>query len=509
MPDQNSTGDSDIDAVLASSAPQSTSSGDSDIDAVLSQSTQPAAAAPSEWSMSNLGRQAGLVGRAMIQGAASLPNMVLDAATATGNILSGHVPLTINGRPNWTGQADPGATPLPSQTFNQALTAAGLPEPQTAGEKTAGLVESVLTGAKMPNIPVESAVPQGFQGAQEMLAAQRTAAIKNAMDRGYKVPPATTNPTALNKGLETVSGKIATQQAASAANQSVTNRLASEALGLNPEVPITEGALKAIRAEAAGDYQAIGRVKSIPIDQAFKDRIGQIVSQFNQTAEELPSLANKDLEPVAKDLLAKDNFSGNALLGAVKSLRNNADKAFRQGDGQAGSAYRQMSSAIEDAIDRNLSASEPGLVDAWRAARQKIAMAHTVEDALNPGTNNVQAAKLAQALRRGEPLSGHLRTIAEFANALPKAAQEPVTSPVSHLSVAVPAISGLTEAIGAHGVGPGTAAAAVAYPAARAAAKWYLMGPGQANALPATAKAATEAPWWLKGLPAVSGEVTQ
>lgn len=523
MPDlSNSTGDPDADAVISGTAtPKAAASddasltGDPDADAIIKQARAAAkqAPAPSEWSLSNLGRQTALAGRAAISGVTGLPAMVADTGTALANLgtnlSKGIAPTLADFNPFAKTGGTPQTYALPSQSFNQALTQAGLPEPQGAAEKIAGVVEGGLAGSRMPQIPTGNEVPGNFQTPEQMASDQRLQAVKNGMDEGYKVPPSTTNPTVTNKTLETVSGKLATQNAASEANQSITNRLAARALGLNEDLPITEGSLNAVRKEAAQDYQAIGKAGPIALDGAFKTRIQGIVSQFNKTAEEVPSLANKDLEPVATDLLAKDQLSGSAMLGSIKGLRDKADMAFRQGDGSTGTAYKAMANELEGAVDRDLSSRGPeyaDLVNSFRGARQQIAIAHTVEDAMNPGTGNIQAPKLAAALRRGEPLSGPLRTIAEFANSVPKAVQEPTTSGVSHLQAAIPTLSAITEAAVHGGVGPGTAAAAVAYPAARAASKWWLLGPGQSAALPTATAGAKSTPWWLKSAPgAIAG----
>lgn len=461
--------------------------------------------------MSNLGRQAALAGRAVVSGVTALPGMVADAGVASANLVSnlskGIVPTLADFNPLAKSGGTPQTYQLPTQAFNNAMNAAGVPQPQSTGEKVAGIVESGLTGAKTPGLPESANVPG--QSAEEIAANQRLLSVKNGMNEGYRVPPSTTNPTVTNKILETTAGKVATQQAASAANQQVTNRLAARALGLNEDLPITEGSLNAIRSAAAKDYQAIGKVPNIALDTAFKERIQGLVSQFNKTAEELPSLANKDLEPVATDLLSKDQLSGGAVLGAIKGLRNKADVAFRGGDGSTGTAYKSMANELESAVDRDLSSRGPEFADtvnAFRDARQKIAMAHTVEDAMNPGSGNIQAPKLAAALRRGEPLSGPLRTIAEFANSVPKAVGEPTSSNISHLDAAIPALSAIGEAAAHGGVGPGTIAAAAAYPATRAAAKWWLLGPGQSAALPKAAAGAKSTPWWLGSAPgAVAG----
>src|SRR6185312_12903943 len=87
-----------------------------------------------------------------------------------------------------------------------------------------------------------------------------------------------------------------------------------------------------------------------------------------------------------------------------------------------------------------------GVVNAFRGARQQIAITHSVEDAFNPATGNVIAPKLATALKNGVPLSGPLRTIAEFSNSFkPAVTAEPNSSPVSHLDIAIPVLSAATE----------------------------------------------------------------
>lgn len=343
----------------------------------------------------------------------------------------------------------------------------------------------MLAGSFAPVPEAEGNLPEGFQTAAQRATAERMQAVRNGMERGYRIPPATTNPTLLNKGIETLGGKLATQQAASWANQQVTNSLAAEALGLDPNVPLTPAATQAARSDAAQAYQAIDKIPKISLDPKFKAAIGAISGKFNKLAEEVPTLASKDLQPVAEDLAKKDSISGSAALGAIRSLRDKADAAFRAGNGTEGTAYKQMARELENAVDRGLSdldSSNKDLVQGFRTARQRIAVAHEIEDAMNPGTGNVIAQKLGRSLSKGSPLTGPLRTIAEFANAAPKAVGEPLTSPVHHLNLAGEMLGG---GLGALAHGPiGAAIGTAAYPAARAAAKWAALNPGQALAIP-------------------------
>src|SRR5262249_54170451 len=143
-------------------------------------------------------------------------------------------------------------------------------------------------------------------------------------------------------------------------------------------------------------------------------------------------------------------------------------------------AQHRIAASLEDLVERNLKRSgQEQLLVGFRDARTTLARVYDIEKALNPATGNVDAAKLAQALKKGRPLSGDLKQVADFAGAFPKAVQMPErmgslpqTSPLDW------AAAGITGA--ATGAGPITAAALAARPIARAAA---LSGPIQRLAL--------------------------
>jgi hypothetical protein len=85
----------------------------------------------------------------------------------------------------------------------------------------------------------------------------------------------------------------------------------------------------------------------------------------------------------------------------------------------------QIKSAIgnRDALIRK--SVDPTLVTRFQAARKSLAKIHSVEDALKAGKGQaVSAANLGKQLRKGAPLSGNLRTIAESAERFPRAFQD-------------------------------------------------------------------------------------
>lgn len=95
------------------------------------------------------------------------------------------------------------------------------------------------------------------------------------------------------------------------------------------------------------------------------------------------------------------------------------------------------------------------LLQNFRDARQLIAKTYTAQNALNVTSGNIQGNKLAAMLQRGKPLSGDIRTAAEFASQFPKAAQS-----VDAMG-SLPQISPLDifGAISAHGAGAGVGGA--------------------------------------------------
>lgn len=373
----------------------------------------PEQAAVAQQSPSFAAQLASAAVRPIAKGVAALPLMAMDAGVAARNLLT---------RDSYE---------LPSAMFNRALDEVTI-APQGIG-KVAETVSSALVGSRAPVPQAAQQAPAGFQGADALQRMLRAETLRRAQSAGYKVPPTTTNPTALNRALEGIAGKLATAQAASAKNQDVTNRLARQAVGLADDAPITSAALKEIRNDAGKVYQAIGRAGEITPDARYGQELDALLGQADEIAQAFPKAnvgARKQIAELVESL-KQPKFSSRAAIEYVKELRSEAkgnlsrlaaaDPAKRA----LGQAQRQAAEALESMIIRHLRANgEDILAETFNQARQLIAKTHTVESALNKATGNISAAKLAQRLARGEPLSGELRVAAEFGQAFPKAARE-------------------------------------------------------------------------------------
>jgi len=421
----------------------------------------------------DVGRSVGLAGRTMLNGVMGLPLMAANAGVATRNLLTGS---------NYE---------LPTQSFNRALTESGVPQPIGFMEKAGDFIGQMLTASMTPSVQPTSELLQTTNNAyvvpanyQNSATALKQAAVQKAQDAGYVIPPSSGNPSLKNTILEGIGGKLKTQQEASVANQPITNSLAARALGQNENAPLTQGSLSAIRSEAAAKgYEPIRNLGEIPADDAFRNSLQQLVSQYQGAARIDPRLGNPQVAQIA-EALDKPSFNSADVVDAIRTLRGNADDAFGSGNAQLGRAYKSAAGSLEDLIDRHLTAQgENGsaLLNSYRDARALIAKTFSVGKALNEETGNVSAQKLGRQLAAGKPLSDELRSIAGFASAFPKAARETAES--------FPAISPLDAYGSAMAAASSGSGAPLLLPLTRVGIRSYLLSSaGQAGAVPSTGK---------------------
>lgn len=381
--------------------------------------------------------------------------------------------------------------------------AATVPAAGVLGSVIAGLQPTESTNERLGNMAVGGALGAGSQwigstgarllgeraarnegaAATKQIQNQvRDQALEAGRKAGYVVPPSTINPTLPNSVIESIGGKIATQQQASVKNQAVSDTLARQAIGLRPDAPLTEQIIGNMRKQEGQAYSAIKNVGGkFTADPQFAQEVSGIGQEMQQVAQEFPnSTKNAAIDNLVSDLQI-GSYSPGAIVQKVKMLRADAGanfKAFNDPEKLAlARAQRAAADALDGLIERNLTATgQADLASSYQSARVNIAKLHDVEAALTPG-GHIDARVLAKIGENGR-LSGPLQTIADFAGNFGKAVQtgEKVGSPMVH--ALRPSIgSGVGAMIG--GV-PGAAigaGAGVAVPwAARGA---MLSGPGQ------------------------------
>lgn len=252
------------------------------------------------------------------------------------------------------------------------------------------------------------------------------AAAEAGQAAGYVVPPTQVRPSLVNRTLEGFAGKLTTAQNASARNQPVTNELARKAIGaadLSPE------SLASVRSRANQAYDLLGKSAPFQADDAFRSALERASGASKQMAADFPELRNAEVSALVEGLAGRGEFGAQSTIEAVKQLRfaGSGNKGAMDPAKRAlGSAQMKVAGALEDLIERNLErGGAPELLTNFRDARTTLAKVYDIEKALNPASGNVDAAKLAQLLKKGRPLTGELKTAAEFGAQFPKAVNTP------------------------------------------------------------------------------------
>lgn len=249
--------------------------------------------------------------------------------------------------------------------------------------------------------------------------------LRAAMAEGLGVTPSAVKPTIANTAMESIAGKIASAQEQANRNAPIFDAMARRAIGLAEDAPLTREAAQNVRKAAyKAGYEPVATVGTVPTDRAFQARLYSIANRYQGAARSFPGAISDEVSQIAQ-LFAVPKFDAGDALQATQYLRDKASDAFRKGETGLGKASREIAKAIEDQIERHLSASAGGadLLRGFRDARTLMAKAHTVEEAIVPGGGSINAKKLADRAQVGKPLSDELKTIGEFARNFPRAAQ--------------------------------------------------------------------------------------
>jgi hypothetical protein len=339
---------------------------------------------------------------------------------------------------------------------------------ETGPEMYGDVAKNVALGTAIGTaIPAVGAIPSMMRGKPP--APQIQQAAQEARDLGYVIPPTQVNPSLLNRTMEGFAGKISTAQNASARNQEITNKLTAKSLGLPEDTVITSDLLQNIRNQAGQAYENLGASGVVKTSPKYIQALDNI-EPYKDAKKAVAAFNSPEAQPIIDviDSLKTKSFDVSAALSKIKLLRNDADKAYRLGDSSLGKANKQAAEVLENTIENHLAnTKQTDLLSKFRDARQLIAKTYSIQKAANTTTGTIDAKKLAAQLQKGKPLSGELKSIAEFSQAFPKATQTTESmgslAQISPLDLAL----GLVGGIGTGGPGAGVV---LARPALRAAA---------------------------------------
>lgn len=296
--------------------------------------------------------------------------------------------------------------------------------------------------------------------------------LRESVEAGYQVPPSLMpDSSTTSRLLEGLSGKYKTNQLAGIRNQEVTDNLARKSVGLAPDAPLTSETLQQVRKQAyQTGYAPIEGLGQIKTDSTFAKSLDSLVSSRKAASNSFPNAVKDEITPVVESLKV-DQFDAGDAMKMTQLLRDEANAAYRSGDNALGAAKKGAAKAIEDQIERHLSAQGQNgteLLKGFRDARTLMAKAHTLEDAVREGGGKVDAKKLGSRLQSGKPLTDEQKIIGQFANNFGDVAAIPKSGNANPLT-ALDFMQG--GGVAALGGGP----LALALPAARIGARYGLL----------------------------------
>lgn len=373
------------------------------------------------------------------------------------------------------------------------------------------LVGGLETAAKYTNpfsavtVPVQGAlafkerVLPGALTKQKEANAVRDATLAAGTAEGYMTTPGSVTPQGKNILAERMAGKTYLEQLMAVNNQEVTNNLARRAVGIGETAPLTSENMRSIRkAEYEKGYKPIERLGDISTDAQYLDDMVNVEAKYTGPSKSFPGAVPDEVAKLIKTYTV-GKFDSKDAVQVMRHLREEARANFNKGDVAIANAQTDIAKALENQIERTLAATPTPnantLLEQFRLSRQRMAISHSVEDAILEGGGSVNADKLARDLQKGAYLSGDLRTIGEFANVFPRVTRSgsSIGTPGAGTMLGAP-VSGLGGVIGGGlgymagdygGAGFGVTAGLYAPQLVSAAMRNYLMSPGvQRNLAP-------------------------
>jgi hypothetical protein len=300
---------------------------------------------------------------------------------------------------------------------------------QTAAELKAPALVQSLAGMAGGMIPLTPAAIASLPRAPSKLIAQE------GVKAGYVFPPsaiAEKSPSMTSAALEGLAGHAKTDQLAAIKNAKVTNELGAKALGLPPNTVLSPQVFKDVREQASQAYKAVAQsVANIAPDEDFEAVKNSLPKALRDDIEQMSGKTTTARTPQGRKFTTgrQQGFSPDTGLNKVRDLRFDAKANLKNSEDpeklRLGLAQWKAAEAIDDLIERNLAATRPDLVPAYKAARVQIAKSHNLEAATNVATGDVDPQVLGRLADQGHPLTGELDLIGRVANAFPKVMRDP------------------------------------------------------------------------------------
>lgn len=327
--------------------------------------------------------------------------------------------------------------------------------------------------ATLANTAVQSAPALLFRGraAEAPKAAEipkptidpRAEVMAAAQKEGLKFTPSQAK-APIGTVAEGLTGQAKLERSLSLKNAPIVNKLAGKELGLADDEVLNTPKLTELKVKANRAYSDVAKTGKRIVSDDYRQEIAQISDRTGGDSfkGDVPQDITK-LKDYYSNITA---FTAEDAVNKIRQLRTDATSNIKARNAPEQNAKGYVQRQIADALDNELARhvetlGKPELVQKYKDARVQLAKVYSVEDALRGG--NVSAKALAQQLKRGAPLSGNLKLIAQTYGEFDKVLQDVAKIRDSHPFSVVDAFVGAAGAA----TNPALATAVLARPAVR------------------------------------------
>ncbi len=362
----------------------------------------------------------------------------------------------------------------PGELLAEGANALGERNAEISGSPAFGAISNALVQA----VPAVIGSRSGGAAPRLTVAQQQAAKYRG---QGFSMTPSESGAGKIATTAEGLSGEGLLAKRVSEKNIPVAEQKIAKDLGIEEGVPVNNESLAKVEKASYEKYKTVRGAGRITTDEPYKAAITAIEEKYKSAAEDFPEATRElGLEKTEKVIqgLKKDSFDANSAVDIIKKLREQATKAYIEGEGAHARALREGAKAIEDQLERHIGETNPTALTEFKAARVTLAKAHDARKAIDKN-ERLNPQTYAEILRKNpQLLTGGAKEVAEFARDNPRSAQK---APIGNTTVGSGDLGygvggGLLAAgghIAAHGLTGGAtlmpvAAALVARPATRA-----------------------------------------
>lgn len=249
-----------------------------------------------------------------------------------------------------------------------------------------------------------------------------------AHQNGYLLDPEISNPSVSNKTLTAIGGESQIQSLASKHNQTITDRLARDQIGVQPGVAIEPMEIRQKEYDVAKPYRQLSA-----------------------------------LDPIAANAVAKwkeANFKAKRFWKSFKDSGN--PEAYDR----AIIAEAEVQAHADTMDNMARLHGSPGLIRDIEEARKQLAILHAYDSSINQGTGQIDARVIGAMLDAKAPLTGNLEIIGRFQQASPQVMGSPTQASsatrITRLGMYGGSVAGGAIIGGAAGAAVGSAIGAIA-----------------------------------------------